>query len=307
MIVLNPPNGKNSISWRGVHYDSTSEILNTLVPKWNEGHAKDSLYEKYDNSPSSSRSWFGITGGSTQLFEYVLNGWPEGKERALAAFGKLKIPDMQHARPRLQRGEEGEELDIGAVYSGDLDRAWIQLKRTPTRPDTRYCIAVDVCGSASEDAKDMFWPGATAIAVASALIQAGKPVKLVVTFGTNNTFCGDGKEEPYKGQPYPYQSFFSIALKNYTELLTMDKVALSALTGYFRGVGFKAMFLQPWETNGSLGHPATYHHEEMRELLNLRPNEKLLYVSNVRTKEDAQQELQKFLTDEFELNPEDFI
>lgn len=282
-----------------VYYSGTQEILQGDIFHLNESEAKYSLYKHYDNDPRNSKRWFGVEGGSTALFDYVEHGWREGVIKIERLMHAIKVPNMTHLRPRITRGDHGDEFDIHAAYAGEFDRLWTRMQRMPTRPDTRYCIAVDICGNASEDSDSLFWPGAAAYATAKGLIAAGKPVRIVVYMQTRKSYS----RNPDTHTP-PEMFFAAWDLKGYQQTLSPDKIALAALSGYFRSVGFKLLYMQPYQITSGMGQAQHPSKEELRDYLRLKNNEILMYLGGVRSRDKAQNAVNKFLADNFDMEPE---
>jgi hypothetical protein len=92
---------------------------------------------------------------------------------------QLSAPTPVSRRRKTIRGAEGDELDMGRVWQGDLEHAWRRTKREQSLGPSRVLVAVQINASAVVSAKRLAWRGATALAYTSALLEAGYVVELV--------------------------------------------------------------------------------------------------------------------------------
>ena len=137
---------------------------------------------KYANGDLSGNSvnpqaWFGAPSFAV-LRERLTQGWPEGVERlmkiALREFETVSI------RRRRTRADQGDELDMQAVYRGDLGRAWSRTRRQVRSGGMRtVTIVCNLGGSAATSSEHLFWRGASALRLADALSNAGYNVAII--------------------------------------------------------------------------------------------------------------------------------
>ena len=131
----------------------------------------------------------------------------------------------------MRYGEEGEELDMQAVWAGDLDHAWLGYERRNQNDlKTRVHIMADVGGNANVNASELKWPGIVAAALAKKAMDNNFDVKI--------TACSYG-EGRNSGSSYCLNT---ITLKHYDSLMSLANLAPIMLPALFRAVMFRAFF-----------------------------------------------------------------
>jgi hypothetical protein len=276
-------------------YSSTSEVLSTDVNYENRSRWKSSVTEK-DGSPDLHQDWFGVREGAKKVFEYIETGWADGVSQIEEAVGTFKLPPTDSLRPRLVRGDFGDELDIQEMYQGNLDQAWTRLEPSPIRSGTRYTICVDIGGHCGLTQEDLFWPGAAAYMLAKAAIDAGRPVRVIAYHNSEGAFN--------KG---PASMLASIEVKPFLQRISPDKLALLALSGYWRVVGFKTIMIPPWRVAMGLGRTRNMSKEALQQCLSLTESkqDKLVKVPALRSQKQAQEFLDEQFQELFNIQQED--
>lgn len=165
--------------------------------------------------------WLGAPDFAT-LKSRLETGWPEGVERLM----RLAVREIEATsiRRRRVRGDQGDEIDMQAVYRGDLSRAWTRTRRQNRTGTRQVNIVCNLGASASTDSAELFWRGASALRVAAALTEAG------YTVGIYAGECGRDSDESG-----------SVTVAQFVEIKApdspLDMSALAAITcmpGFFR-------------------------------------------------------------------------
>lgn len=133
-------------------------------------------------------------------------------------------------RKRVKRGQ-GDELDIHAVYQGQLDRAWSTREHVEIETNANlYTVFIDVGGLANVDFNDSLWRGVAAYKITDDLIKAGKSVRVVVGAAAKGVIVGSHNAIVTT----------DIIVKNYNEPLSMERLAAMSNIGFHRVFNFKA-------------------------------------------------------------------
>lgn len=102
-------------------------------------------------------------------------GWRDALPRieALALRISAKVAEPLDVRRKMRRGPEGDELDIHAVNSGNLGKAWTARKRAVARAPAPIRIIANVVYNCETSSEVFFWRGAAALALVRALRRKG--------------------------------------------------------------------------------------------------------------------------------------
>ena len=122
------------------------------------------------SSGESPQHWLGAPTVS-EFFNRLDKGWSEGADRLM----KLAVREFStlSVRRRRTRGDQGDEVDMQAIWRGDLSRAWTRTRRQ-SRPAMRQVnIVCNLGASAGTSSDTLFWRGASALRLAAALSEAG--------------------------------------------------------------------------------------------------------------------------------------
>ena len=99
------------------------------------------------------------------------------------ATATIKLPPQMDARRRRVRGDQGDELDIHAVYRGQLDRAWSRMAKRQVTAPPMVSIVVNSIISADDEKTVISFRGAVGIVLCQLLERFGYRVRLVVARG----------------------------------------------------------------------------------------------------------------------------
>lgn len=179
---------------------------------------------------SENKKWVGIAKdikpGETALAcveRLVSGGWVRGL-KLMGQVASVDAPPARAIRRRLARRDHGDDIDMQAVWRGDLDRAWITTTRASVSGPTRVRIICDALASAHVEAESMVWRGIAAMKLADALQTAGYSVQVESAF---NGGC-------FNGHTYIPR----VIIKSYLSPLDMGALAgAAALPAFFRVLG----------------------------------------------------------------------
>lgn len=196
---------------------------------------------------SESEEWFGAS-SFDELQRRLREGWSDGSRRLL----EIATRDINPAsiRRRRVRADQGDEVDMQAVWRGDLGRAWTRTRRQNRTGVRSVSIIVDLGAHCGVGADSLFWRGASALKLASALTEAGYSVAI---YG-----AASAKKADYASKVDAVQM---VSIKDEDQPLDLDRLAaLTAMPGFFRSSLFagiiKACDLRSSTACGTLGRPA---------------------------------------------------
>jgi hypothetical protein len=222
-MIYNKSGNMTTILW-----DSVTEPESTLKGDWKLDNNKTSAEEHWKRK--SDKDWLGVRSVS-ELRSVLTKGYPEG----VAKLEKITVGDLpapQDIRRRRVRSDQGDELDMQAVYRGDLSRAWSRTKRQSRTSVRSVSIVIDLAGNANVTSDELFWRGAAGLRLASELTEAGYSVAIygaagaeeITTQGSNNV-CQ------------------FVEIKAEDSPLDMDRLAsLTCLSGFFRTSLFTGIY-----------------------------------------------------------------
>jgi hypothetical protein len=128
-------------------------------------------------SGESPQNWLGAPSFAV-LKERLTKGWSEGVDRLM----KIALRDFETVsiRRRRIRSDQGDEVDMQAVWRGDMSRAWTRTRRQSRAGGVRtVTIVCNLGGSAGTTSNELFWRGASALRLADALTTAGYNVAII--------------------------------------------------------------------------------------------------------------------------------
>lgn len=233
-----------------VHLERASQVLELQPAEVNSG-----LYHGYIKSKTPNKRWLGPAETPAQVIEdsilgnermdQMLKSRVDQLNKALGSdtvSGKSDL--VQKSKRKKRKGRLGDELDIHAVYSGNLDKAWTQTYRvTLDKKHTLVTILLDIGGNSMEDIFASLWQAAVAYKLVEDFTAAGKSTKIIVGNAGTNPFLDRTNKKLTN----------TIVAKNYNERLTSSRLAAMCHLGYFRTMVFGAMCLQKHKLCSSLG------------------------------------------------------
>lgn len=201
-------------------WDSVTEPESTLKGDWTESSNKSKAERFWDRE--SEPSWLGVA-TVNELRSVLTKGYPAG----VAKLSKLTVGDLpapQDIRRRRVRSDQGDELDMQAVYRGDLSRAWSRTKRQSRNSVRSVSIVIDLAGNANVTSNELFWRGAAGLRLADELTTAGYSVAVYGAAGASN-YTEEGSQNVCQ----------LVEIKAEDAPMDMDRLAsLTCLAGFFR-------------------------------------------------------------------------
>lgn len=173
-------------------------------------------------------------------------GWKDGSDKALALADGLKnkISQPLSIRRKLKWSDDGDEFDRERLNDGHFDTCWRTTHREIAVAVPVITIAMALGGNANVNHEELFWSGASALALCQVLEEAGYQTSLTAIAPTR---YGYGVSE---GR---YQAM-CITVKRAGEYMRSDALAsVICLGATYRTYGFMATYLAPWKIDDSLG------------------------------------------------------
>lgn len=247
-VLLHP----EDLKLKGRHGGYGIDIRELLVLQFESHHTQAIVDPNYPRRPNRDRhnyrpnmvsrgNYYGDVADYAELKRRMVEGWPEGVTRAadLAESIRDLVPVAKKRRRRPAWGDQGDEVNMQRVYAGQLDRAWRTTRREHVEGQKIISIDVDVCWNAGVRANDLFWSGATAIALTDVLEDQGYRVELFAT-AVNET---------------NRRSVLSrVLVKRSDEPLNINNVAMmTAHPAMFRFYHLSSWCRAPWDIGGGYG------------------------------------------------------
>lgn len=269
---------------KGVHnvaimWDSPFEAAQVAPTLKNEVNRTRATRDATQGSHSggNNQRWYGAP-TFDEAAKRIKSGWAEGASR-LEEIATKQI-DLQSVRRRRTRSDQGDEIDMQAVWRGDLSRAWTRTRRQMRSGGVRTVTLVcQLVASANVSSDDLFWRGASALKLADELTTAGYNVAIYAVCTTRDS--GASKR---------------INTAQFTEIkasdMPLDLSALAALTAmpaYFRSTMFAgicvAADLAGDDADSGYGCPLYSGAQEAAASLGL---ENAFFQGNITDKEQAE-------------------
>jgi hypothetical protein len=235
-----------TIMWDSVMEPATIAQSSDWKRKKNGSKAAEYI-TKGEERDYKAQEWFGAP-SFAEMQRRLSEGWPDGSQRLLEIATRDINP--QSIRRRRERADQGAELDIHAVYRGDLSRAWTRTKRRAGSGVRSVSVVIDLGASCGVGADLLFWRGASALKLASALIESGYSVAIYGAASAKHADEGGSMD-----------AVQLVSIKDEDQPLDLDRLAaLTAMPGYFRSSLFagiiKACDLRNKQYDDALGRPA---------------------------------------------------
>jgi hypothetical protein len=268
-----------------VLWDSVTEPESTLKGHWKLDSNKASTEEYWKRT--SDRDWLGVS-TVAELRSVLTKGYPDG----VAKLERITVGDLpapQDIRRRRVRSDQGDELDMQAVYRGDISRAWTRTRRQSRNSVRSVSIVIDLCGSARTTSDELFWRGAAGLRLAAELTNAGYSVAVYGGAGCDS-YTAEGNAEKLAQ---------FVEIKAEDAPMDMDRLAsLTCLAGFFRTSLFTGII---WAADkmgkracGSLGTPKNSLLAEGIKALPI-PQDSIIQPPTVKNKASAEAWLKSVL------------
>lgn len=156
------------------------------------------------------------------------------------AAANIKLPPQMDTRRRRVRGDQGDELDIHAVWRGQSATAWARMGKRQVTAPPMVSIVINSIISADNDKTVISYRGAVGIVLCQLLERFGYRVRLVVARG--GTTFSDSKEK------------FSCrtTIKDYGKPLDRETVACATHPAMQRVLGLRWSWVH-MQGKGSIG------------------------------------------------------
>jgi hypothetical protein len=185
-------------------------------------------------------------------------GWPELRERCIKMLNGIELdlplfPTMSQVRRRKRiRDEQGDALDIGRVWNGQLDTAWERPVRTERNAmnTKRITVAFDVTANAYVSNDMAMWRAALCTLLVDSLARAGRVFEIWVVDSTASPFTW--------GSHMPMKLWSAWCVKRTGDPLLLDRVCAMVSVGFMRTAGFMAMGAGTWSPSTGFGAAMNY-------------------------------------------------
>ena len=232
-----------------------------------------------------NRLWLGIAGGHPGWSNYVVAGAKDEEQRinALAEKFSFKAPHSLRTRRRATRARQGDELDIHAVRSGRLDRAWRTMKKVPSKGKAkRITIIFQNHLYSAQNSNEAFYGPATAAVLCKKFDSARTAVEIITASWSKNVW--EKNEKNVSG------SLILHYLKNSGSPFSLAPLAVTATAGYTRSLKFKMWRNCNLPANVFMGtYDETFLDWGKEFLINkfTRPNSQVIFVPYIRNERQA--------------------
>lgn len=259
--------------WR--EYDSLQELCGVSCHPVNRRHADASVF---GGRRDGSDHWRGGIGTTKAFRDLVNGGWREGAARMREAIGQLSVPAVRSIKRRQVWREDGDEVDMGRVYAGELETAWRGTVRREVSSIFHVRITINTSAAARREADTLFWRGACACLLVDALEKAGYRAEVIAYH--------QGRDVYGMGNP---DHLISAPLKSSEEPLDIDRMAAcTAHAAMLRCAVFGEMLSAPYAARQNLGYP-------IHDRNYFAEGEHVINVDNVWTVEEARRFLEREL------------
>ena len=147
---------------------------------------QDSVERRLANdSPSELERWFGCS-SRAEYEEILANGHPRYVQMINK---KMQCPAPKSIRRRLQFKDQGDEVCIHKINSGNLSTAWRSRSPRARTGSKSIRLVVNLGANCSVESKELQWVGVTTLTVAHAAELAGYNVAIDGFYGSIEITC----------------------------------------------------------------------------------------------------------------------
>ena len=272
-------------------YADVSEFMKAACSKTAANKGNGSDCKTYWTNRDYSNKWVGDLdnrNGARDETEYsfdtiktkITTGWTHGVELIFNALNSDRIRtvgDADSIKRTRKRGDQGDELDIHAIYRGDLERAWTQVIRTARPSISNFRFTVDSIACGGESVESMIWRGAVAVKLADMLGVAGYGVEVGSGF-TTRIDSESNRRHTVRIVTKPFGVNVSLP----------DLAATTAMPGFFRAIGHNWL---------SYGVQERHHHHSGVSVINYDPiyDDEIVIGQNIDSQEKAVAFIEKII------------
>ena len=171
--------------------------------------------------------WYGLDTPMdiSELSSLVRGGWAAGARKLFDTAGKITAPRVESLTRKSEWRDQGEELNLDKLYSGEIDTMWRGFKPQIKKSGRSRVVKIvyGLACSADQSAESLFWSGACAAVLSDALVKAGYSVAV------DGLIHGSLDREKFE---------ISIKIKGSESLMSVASLAgVTCLAGFFRGIG----------------------------------------------------------------------
>ena len=223
-------------------------------------------------------SWFGVR-DITDVERLARDGWPEGLAELRRELDVLSVPRLRNVRRRKARADFGDAVDMQAVYSGNLARAWETTRREAgtQAKDQHVTVVANLSVACKVRAQDVFWRGAAAMRIVDALLESGRNVQVFAY----DYVRGDLMRKPYDESAYAFK------VKDYGQHIAPERLAFAlCLPAVLRWYIFKVQCSNEQRVQKGLGKPI---HNRLPEPLKKKlDGQRVVFIDSCFNKQAAQ-------------------
>ena len=262
-----------------LYFETLSELANLQVDPLNEEEWREQV-----NNKEREHSWFGMKGIAEVREACELYGWDAGMEKGLAAFASLTAPQLPSLKRKRCYSSGGHTFDMQRLYSGKPEKAWRTSRREQSENKMAHKglvnIVVNIAANCGVSADAFFWRGALAMLYAKALMESGRRARILAVMPVDRWVQSNPHDK--KGDSH---LMIAVEVKAYGQALNLGSMfAMTALSGFFRYYGFKAILSTPFKVSGGLGTSVSVKNELLEPLLDDSP---ALVIENIWSQEAA--------------------
>lgn len=245
----------HSANLKDTRYPSLRDFLaaSNLPPR---NPLNKSLTDRADIGGGWSDDWTGGANTTAKALAAMSGQYAAGDaiiKRVEKAAMNITLPPKMDTRRRRVRGDQGDELDIHAVWRGQSDTAWSRMgKRSVTAPPMVSIVVNTIC-SGGDEASVISYRGAVGIVLAQLLERFGYRVRIV--FGMGGKIVG--KREQFSVRA---------TIKDYGRPVDRETISCATHPALFRVMGHRWMWShanQKAEIGGALVQEANQEANEI--------------------------------------------
>lgn len=187
---------------------------------------------------TKTNDWYGSGCHTRATFrKHAAEGWPELTKVVEQLSEQLKLnPDTlpvvltQATRRRRVRTDSGSDLDIHAVYQGQLDRAWSNTRHEMTNVRRKAAhLYIHTGGSGGDSAEASAWRAAAAHRICEMFQRCGFAVEITVGSTADGVFADS-----------PARLHTSFTAKRSDMPMDLNRVAVQSGLGWHRTYSFSS-------------------------------------------------------------------
>lgn len=202
------------------------------------------LADQADTSGLNGAHWAGASNTAdavAKLTAFYAEGDAIIKRVEKAALN-ITLPPKMDIRRRRVRGDQGDELDIHAVWRGQSDTAWSRMGKREVTSPPMVSIVINSIIQADNDKTVISYRGAVGVVLCQLLERAGYRVRLIVARGG---FAGVNHDEQFSCRT---------TIKDYGKPLDRETVACATHPAMQRVLGIRWSWVQMHKQGSSDGN-----------------------------------------------------